>query len=73
MIRDIKGPVRRFDIIGYGEFEALLRKCDTRWLDRLREVVIGIDVSRPILRTYGYNSFASAPAPSPAWSARSRP
>jgi hypothetical protein len=46
MIRDIKGPVRRFDIIGYGEFEALLRKCDTRWLDRLREVVIGIDVSK---------------------------
>jgi hypothetical protein len=47
MIRDIKGPVRRFDIIGYGEFEALLRKRDTPWLDRLREVVIGIDVSKP--------------------------
>ena len=27
MIRDIKGPVRRFDIIGYGEFEALLRSA----------------------------------------------
>jgi hypothetical protein len=46
MIREIQGAVRRFDIIGYGAFEALMRQSDTRWLDRLREVVIGVDVSR---------------------------
>lgn len=44
MIKEIAGAVRRYDIIGYGDFEALLNGTGTRWMDRLREVVIGIDV-----------------------------
>jgi hypothetical protein len=49
MIKEISensGAVRRFDIIGYGDFEGLLRDADKRWIDRLQEVVIGIDVGR---------------------------
>lgn len=46
MIKEINGAVRRYDIIGYGDFEALLNGTGTCWLDRLRELVIGIDISK---------------------------
>jgi hypothetical protein len=55
MIREIEGAVRRFDIIGYSEFEALLRdpKMDKNEpLTRLRHMIVGIDVNQPVSTDY---------------------
>ena len=48
MIREVSGANRRFDVLGFKEFEELLYSDDKetkRWMDRLRRVFDGLDVS----------------------------
>ncbi len=55
MIREIGGAARRFDIIGYGEFEAMVRdpKMEKNEpLTRLRHMIVGIDVNQPVSTDY---------------------
>lgn len=55
MIRKIGGAIRRFDIIGYAEFEAMVRdpKMDKNEpLTRLRHMIVGIDVNQPVSTDY---------------------
>jgi hypothetical protein len=47
MIREIDGAIRRFDILGYGEFETLFDDPANAWVQRLRAVVVGVDIQRP--------------------------
>jgi hypothetical protein len=47
MIRPIEGAARRFDIIGYGAFEALFHAAEDPGVARLREVVIDVDATSP--------------------------
>ena len=55
MIREIGGAIRRFDIIGYGEFEAMFRDPKTdknEPLTVLRHMIVGIDVNQPVSTDY---------------------
>lgn len=48
MIREINRASRRFDVLGFKEFEALLYSGDAetkRWTSRLKNVVDGLDIS----------------------------
>ena len=48
MIREITGAARRYEVIGFGEFETLLRSDATDhkvWISRLHKVVDGLDIS----------------------------
>lgn len=50
MITEIQGASRRFDVLGFKEFEALLRSGDEeseRWINRISRVFDGVDVSKP--------------------------
>jgi hypothetical protein len=55
MIRQIDGAVRRFDIIGYSEFEAMVRDPKSNKSDllmRLRDMIVGIDLNQPVSTDY---------------------
>lgn len=48
MICEVSGANRRFDVIGFRDFETLLNSDDeevTRWMDRLRRVFDRLDIS----------------------------
>jgi len=50
MIRSIEDAVRRFDVLDYGAFEAMYEDASSPgrvWIDRLREIVVGIDPAQP--------------------------
>ena len=49
LIREVSGGVRRFEVIGYGDFEALVDSTDVqiqKWMNRLREVFLELDFSQ---------------------------
>lgn len=48
MIREIDGASRRYDVIGYGAFEALFAEAGNPWIERLRSVVVGVDPANPL-------------------------
>ncbi|AYG58021.1 hypothetical protein CCGE525_03725 [Rhizobium jaguaris] len=48
MIKEVKDGTRRYEVIGFRDFEALLLsgdEGDKRWIDRLRRVLDGLDIS----------------------------
>jgi hypothetical protein len=48
MLRRVEGEDRKFEVIGYGDFEQLLRSTDettTQWIGRVTEVFDGVDLS----------------------------
>lgn len=50
MIVRVDGAVRRFDVLDYGAFEAMVGDAQAAgrpWIDRLREVIIDIDPREP--------------------------
>lgn len=55
MIREVTGAVRRFDIVGYEDFEKTVRDGESEkrvLLMRLRDMVVGIDLARPAAADY---------------------
>ncbi len=50
MIRPVEGAARRFDVLDYGAFEALITSSagdEKVWVDRLEAALVGIDAVQP--------------------------
>ena len=50
MIRPVEGAARRYDVLDYGSFEALVTEgtgAEKVWVDRLEAALVGIDAEQP--------------------------